>query len=87
MKSHTTRQFWHLYDRLPADVQLQADRAYELWTHNPFHPSLRFKRVDPQEPIYSARINRGYRSLGWLEENVVTWFWIGNHDDYKRIIR
>lgn len=26
----------------------------------------------------------GYRALGILEENTVTWFWIGGHDEYER---
>ncbi len=26
----------------------------------------------------------GYRALGILEENTVTWFWIGDHDEYER---
>ncbi|GBC75821.1 hypothetical protein HRbin07_00009 [bacterium HR07] len=48
------------------------------------HPSLRFKCINEQENIWSVRITRGYRALGIMEGDTVTWFWIGNHDDYKR---
>lgn len=54
MKSHTLGRFWKFYDRLPAHVQRDADEAYKLWQVSPYHPSLQFKRVDPQDPIYSV---------------------------------
>lgn len=87
MKSHTTPKFWKAYDRLPKSIQEHANVAYALWRQNPFHPSLQFKRVDPEEPIYSVRVGRGYRALGWLEGDTVVWFWIGDHDEYDRILR
>ena len=36
------------------------------------------------EDIWSVRITRSYRALGIMDTNVVTWFWIGNHDEYER---
>src|SRR5690606_21977791 len=38
---------------------------------------LRFKKVHASRPIYSVRVTRGYRALGILENETVTWFWIG----------
>jgi len=29
-------------------------------------------------------VSRGYRALGILENDTVTWFWVGSHDDYQR---
>lgn len=87
MKSHTTPRFWKFYDRLPKEVQEQADAAYELWRNNPFHSSLQFKRVNLQDPIYSVRVGRGYRALGWREGDTISWFWIGDHDEYDRLLR
>jgi hypothetical protein len=43
---------------------------------------LQFKRIDPQDPIYSVRVGRKYRALGWLESDTIIWFWIGSHADY-----
>ena len=87
MKSHATARFWQFYNKLPEAVQRDADRAYELWQNDPRHPSLQFKCVDPQEPIYSVRVSRGHRALGWLEGDTVTWFWIGDHDEYDRTLK
>ena len=87
MMSHIAGRFWKFYDNLPSEVQQHADKAYQLWQSNPHHPSLQFKRIDSQDPIYSVRVDKSYRALGWLEDDTVTWFWIGNHDDYSRLIK
>ncbi len=87
MKSHTEARFCKFYDRLPEDVQRDADEAYRLWKHDPYHPSLQFKGVDPEEPTYSVRVGRGYRALGWLEGDTIVWFWIGDHDEYLRLLK
>lgn len=86
MKSRTTRSFWKQFDQLPASIQRQATRAYALWRKNPSHPSLSFKRIHRTDPIWSLRISRGYRALGLHEGDVVTWFWIGSHADYDKLL-
>ncbi len=87
MKSRTTRRFWELYDALPADIQARANKAYQLWLVEPSASGLQFKRVDPVDPIYSVRISRNYRALGALRGDTITWFWIGKHDIYDRLLR
>lgn len=87
MKSFTTPQFWKLYNALPPDIQKRADKAYQLWQVNPSARSLYFKRVHAQLPIYSVRISRGYRALGVQKQSGVTWFWIGSHDAYERLLK
>ncbi len=67
MKSKRTKQFKKLFAQLPSHAQEQAREAYKLFKQNPYHPSLHFKRIDPQEPIYSARISRSYRAVGRME--------------------
>ncbi len=86
MNARTTRAFWRCFDALPNPVREQARKAFALWRENPTHPSLQFKNIHSREPIYSARISRGYRTLGLLEDDTVTWFWIGSHADYERLI-
>jgi len=61
--------------------------AYQLWKANPDHPSLHFKRVDEEEPIYSARVTEDYRVLGLLEGDTVIWYWIGRHEEYERLLK
>ena len=74
MKSRATPKFWKCYARLPPRVQRYARKAYQLWKANPDHPSLHFKRVDEEDPIYSARVTEDYRVLGLLEGDTVIWY-------------
>jgi mRNA-degrading endonuclease RelE of RelBE toxin-antitoxin system len=87
MKSKATRKFWKFYDSLPRNVQQRTRKTYQTWKENPYHPSLHFKRVDEEEPVYSVRVGDDYRVLGILEGDTVIWYWIGNHDEYLRLLR
>lgn len=89
MKSKASKSFWRLYYALPIAVQQQAQRAHQLWRENPSYPALQFKQVKQTvPPLYSVRImNTGYRALGELEGDIVTWRWIGPHDEYLRLLR
>lgn len=87
MKSQATQKFWKYYDCLPDSVQQLARKAYQIWKINPKHTSLHFKRVDDEEPIYSARISDDYRVLGFLEGDTLIWYWIGNHDEYEHLLK
>jgi len=84
MKSQSLPSFWATYRKLTLDTRKRARRAYRLWIEDPFHPSLRFKCINSEEDIWSDRITLGIRALGVLDSDTVTWFWIGNHDDYER---
>jgi len=84
VNSETLPAFWAAYARLSEPHRLEARKAFSLWAENPFHPSLHFKCVNRDEDIWSVRISRGYRALGILENDTVTWFWVGSHDDYGR---
>ena len=86
MKSKATPAFWLKYGALPADVKERAREAYRRFQANPAHPGLRFKKIHPAEPIYAVRITRDFRALGLLEAELITWFWIGSHDEYDRLI-
>jgi hypothetical protein len=84
MKSYTLKSFWDCYKNLNKDVKRQTRKAYRFWRDNPFHPSLHFKCINQEENIWAVRVCLGYRALGIFENDTVTWFWIGNHDDYER---
>jgi hypothetical protein len=60
---------------------------YRRFRGNPAHPSLHFKKVHAQEPVYSVRVTRGYRAVGLLEADEITWIWIGTHAEYDRLLR
>jgi len=87
VKSRTTRRFRQDLESLPSEARRRAQEAYRLFANDPSHPSLRFKKVHPSEPIYSVRITRQYRALGLWEGDQLIWFWIGSHEDYERLLQ
>ena len=86
MRSHATPRFWAAYRELPPDIRDLARKAYHLFLENPQHPSLHFKKVHTRDPVYSVRVTLGYRALGLLEDEDLTWFWIGPHAEYDRLL-
>jgi hypothetical protein len=42
--------------------------------------------VSDEDPLYSVRIGTNHRALGLLKGDTITWFWIGTHDEYERVI-
>lgn len=86
MNSVTTGRFRKLFDKLPLQVQNQANNAYKIWEDDPHHPALKFKKIHSTIPVYSVRISLSYRAIGKLEKDTMIWFWIGNHNDYDNLI-
>ena len=61
-----------MYAKLPKSVQKQADAAYRHFRTNPYHPSLHFKQIHSDAPVYSTRVGIGYRALGvWKGDTIV----------------
>jgi mRNA-degrading endonuclease RelE of RelBE toxin-antitoxin system len=86
MNHLTLPRFWQSYNRLPKDIQVLADKKYELLKNNPFHPSLHFKKVGNRKQLWSVRINDNYRALGIEKAEGIVWFWIGMHSEYDEIL-
>ncbi|MFN2455721.1 MAG: type II toxin-antitoxin system RelE/ParE family toxin [Pyrinomonadaceae bacterium] len=86
MTSRTTEKFWKAFAGLPPSTQRKARAAYQLWQHNPYHPSLQFKQIHARKPIYSVRVGIGWRAVGVKDDDTVIWFWIGSHADYDSLI-
>lgn len=87
MNSQLTEDFITCFRELPEEVRQHARRNYQRWRENPQHPSLAFRRVHNTEPIYSVRIGIGWRALGLLDGDTITWFWIGSHAEYDHLLR
>lgn len=87
MKSRLVESFPACFAALPDAVKAQARKSYRLWKDDPAHPSLHFKRIHNHEALYSVRVAKGWRVLGLLEGDTMTWFWIGSHAEYDRLIR
>jgi hypothetical protein len=54
-QSYASERFWQLYSELPAEVQQLADKQYELFRQDPFHPSLHLKQVGE---VWTVRVGR-----------------------------
>ena len=86
MDSLITRSFREAFRELDPVVQRKAQRAYDLFMDNPQHSSLDFKRVRGTRNLYSARVDDNFRVLGELNGDTVTWYWVGPHSAYERMI-
>jgi len=84
VKHIATASFWKAYDALPDDIRDLADKSYSLLRTDPRHPSLQFKKIGE---LWSARVSLNYRALALEHEGGFAWIWIGQHDDYERLIR
>lgn len=80
----TTPQFWKRFDALPETVRQLARKNFELLKANSNHPSLKFKKVGN---YWSVRIGLDYRALAIEDGSDLIWVWIGNHDEYDRLLR
>lgn len=83
LKSQATAKFWSLFEALPADVRERAQKQFGIFQSDPLHPSLHLK---PIGDYWSVRISSSYRALALKSADTFTWFWIGTHDQYKRMI-
>ncbi|MEB3310022.1 MAG: hypothetical protein VKJ02_07285 [Snowella sp.] len=80
----TTSDFWELYYQLPPKIQDLADKNYALLKENPRHPSLHFKKICG---LWSVRVGKQFRALGFEEPEGIVWFWIGSHQEYDEILK
>ena len=86
MKLCFSDEFWNAFRQLSPHVQKQAKQAFEHFALDPRYPSLHFKCVNKNEAKYSIRVDRTYRALGYMQGEAVTWYWIGHHNEYDRLI-
>lgn len=87
MKSLLTESFLKQYRKLPEEIRSLARKNYRLWSADPSHKSLQFKKVSPNQPIWSARVNDNYRVVGFITNNTIHWFFIGTHAEYDRLLK
>jgi len=83
----TVKSYWKSYKGLPKKIQKDADRKFDLWKKNPFHPSLNFKCVNTEYNIWSVRVTMDYRALAVRNEKSVIWYWIGDHNKYEQLLK
>lgn len=87
MNSQVADEFLKCFASLPDPVKTQARKAYRQWQENPRHPRLQFELIQGHENLWSARVSEGWRVLGLVDGDTITWFWIGSHAGYDSRIR
>jgi Txe/YoeB family toxin of Txe-Axe toxin-antitoxin module len=80
--SRTRPSFWRAYAALDPRIERAAKEAYLLFTKDPQHPSLRFKKLHGYDDVWSVRINDQYRAVGQRDGDVIEWAWIGSHNEF-----
>jgi hypothetical protein len=83
LNHHASPRFWALYEALPSDIRDLADKNFQLLKSDPRHSSLHFKRIGD---LWSVRVGLHYRALGIPVTDGVSWFWIGTHAEYDKIV-
>jgi hypothetical protein len=81
--NRATQDFWRCYNKLPKKTQRLADKCFELFKTDPSHPSLHFKKVGK---LRSVRVGLNCRAAAVVDKKDLIWFWIGNHDEYEKLI-
>jgi hypothetical protein len=70
---------------LDSKVRASAREAYRLFSQNPAHPSLRFKKLAGHDHLWSVRIGAQYRAVGERTGSKIAWAWIGSHNDFDKL--
>jgi hypothetical protein len=87
VKSKTSDKFWKCYENLPIEIKKKSKESYQLFQKDPYHPSLHFKKIHSNRPIFSVRVSKNYRAVGVVEKDEIIWFWIGSHSEYNKLIK
>jgi hypothetical protein len=83
LNHYASPDFWARYRALPVEVQSLADKSFSLLKLNSRHPSLHLKKVGR---YFSVRVGLFHRALGVEVEDGISWFWIGTHAEYDKIV-
>ncbi len=86
MISHKTDKFQKLFDRLPENIKRKTRKAYKLFTQDPYHPNLNFKRIRHAPNTYSVKIDDNYRAIGVRDGEEILWIFVGSHSGYDGFI-
>jgi hypothetical protein len=88
LKSRLHRNLRRDFARLSEEVRQRAREAYRRFVADPNHPSLRFKRLHSDRPLWSVRISDAHRAVGLRRtDHEIVWFFIGTHAEYEQLLR
>ena len=78
------KEFWHLYEKLPEDIKILADKTFRDLDKIGEHSSLSIIKVGR---YWSLPIGTKNRALGIdVDEGGLLWCWIGSYSDYHNFV-
>ena len=83
-----TRAFWRSFDKLPAQQQRRARKAFLIFKQDPFDPRLRSHKIHRlsaryARTIYAAEIEADLRVVFYIEGDIVVTVDVDSHDLYR----
>ncbi len=79
-----TPRFQKHFKELTKQEKNQIKRKLEFLAENPFHPSLRTKRIQGTENLFECSINMDIRIIWYYEgETMIILVDVGHHDILK----
>ncbi len=75
-----SRKFKKGYKSFPDEIKKIIDSKLKIFTGNPFHPSLRVKKIKAKEDIFECSINMNIRMTWCYYDKKVLLRAIGEHD-------
>ncbi len=76
-----------MYERLPEADCAAAKAAFRQFLADPRHPSLRFKKLQRTDDVWSVRVTLSVRAVGQRNGDDVIWHWIGPHHAFDRAFK
>ena len=81
LKITYSERFQKHYKKLSVDEKRQFRKKLTIFTCNPFHPSLRTKRIKGTDDIFEFSVNMDIRVIWFYEgDALVALIDIGHHD-------
>lgn len=79
-----TKRFQKHYKELSITEKNQFKQKLSIFSENPFHPSLRTKRIKGSNELFEFSVNMDIRVIWFYEEDsLVALIDIGHHDILK----
>jgi len=79
-----SERFKKHYKKLSADEKKQLKKKLTIFSNNPFHPSLRTKRIKGTDELFEFSVNMDIRIIRFYEnDTLVVLIDVGYHDILK----
>jgi hypothetical protein len=83
--SRATPSFWRALEHLDGIGRRAAERAFRRFQSDPNQNSLSFKKLAGHVDLWSVRVSLDLRAVGHRAGDVITWVWIGTHNEFDNL--